>query len=177
MRSSAAARAFYASSAAITPWGFVQPKLDLSTDDAPLPSGAFSRSARRRAIVVRGGSRRKLRPAVPNEKLRRSGMYSRRAHVTLLLDAGAFSAVERDDRNLIALIKRELNLGRTPLTHGAVVGHIWRGASGRQAGVARLLRAVEVVSVDDALGRRAGLLLRSSKTRDVVDAALVPARS
>lgn len=100
-------------------------------------------------------------------------MYSRRAHVTLLLDAGAFSAVERDDRNLMALIKRELNLGRTPLTHGAVVGQIWRGASGRQAGVARLLRAVEVVSVNDALGRRAGLLLRSSKTRDVVDAALV----
>ena len=93
--------------------------------------------------------------------------------MTLLLDAGAFIAVERDDRNFIALIKRELNLGRTPLTHGAVVGHIWRGASGRQTGVARLLRAVEVVSVDDALGRRAGLLLRSSKTRDVVDAALV----
>jgi hypothetical protein len=93
--------------------------------------------------------------------------------MTLLLDAGAFIAVERDDRNVIALIKRELNLGRTPLTHAAVVGQIWRGGSGRQAGVARLLRAVEVAPVDDALGRRAGLLLRSSKTRDVVDAALV----
>jgi hypothetical protein len=93
--------------------------------------------------------------------------------VTLLLDAGAFIAVERDDRNVIALVKRELNLGRTPLTHGAVVGQIWRGGSGRQVGVARLLRAVEVVPIDDELGRRAGVLLAPSKTRDVVDAALV----
>lgn len=93
--------------------------------------------------------------------------------MTLLLDAGAFIAVERDDRTVIALIKRELTLGRVPVTHGAVVGQFWRGGSGRQAGVARLLRAVQIEAVDDALGRRAGLLLRSSGTRDVVDAALV----
>jgi hypothetical protein len=93
--------------------------------------------------------------------------------MTLLLDAGAFIAVERDDRSVVALIKRELDLGRPPLTHGGIIGQIWRGGSGRQAGIARLLRAVEVVAVDDELGRRAGLLLRSSKTHDVVDAALV----
>jgi hypothetical protein len=93
--------------------------------------------------------------------------------MTLLLDAGAFTAVERGDRNVVALIKRELNLGRPPLTHGAVLGQIWRGGSGRQAVVARLLRGVEVAPVDDVLGRRAGLLLRSAKTHDVVDAALV----
>lgn len=93
--------------------------------------------------------------------------------MTLALDAGAFLAVERGDREIVALLKRELDRGRLPVTHGAIVGQVWRGGSGRQAGVARLLRAVEVVPVDEELGRRAGLLLRASKTRDVVDAALV----
>jgi hypothetical protein len=93
--------------------------------------------------------------------------------VTLVLDAGAFIAVERGDRSVVALVKRELQLGRVPLTHGAVVGQIWRGGRGRQVGIARLLPAVEVAPVDEELGRRAGLLLRASGTSDVVDAALV----
>lgn len=93
--------------------------------------------------------------------------------MTLILDAGAFIAVERGERSTMALLKRELSFGRVPRTHGAVVGQIWRGGSGRQAGVARLLRAVEIVPVDDELGRRAGLLLGLSRTRDVVDAAIV----
>ena len=93
--------------------------------------------------------------------------------MTLILDAGAFVAVERNDREVIALIKRELQAGRAPLTHGGIVGQVWRGGSGRQAGLARLLAGVEVAPLDDELGRRAGLLLRSSRTRDVVDAALV----
>ncbi len=93
--------------------------------------------------------------------------------MTLVLDAGAFLAVERDERDVVALVKRELSLGRTPVTHGAVVGQVWRGGGGRQANVARLLRAVQIVPVDEELGRRAGLLLRASKTRDVDDAALV----
>lgn len=93
--------------------------------------------------------------------------------MTLLLDAGAFIAVERGDRDVIALIKREIRSGRRPRTHGAVVGQVWRGGAGRQAEVARVLRGVEVTPVDHELGRRAGLLLRSSKTHDVVDAALV----
>lgn len=93
--------------------------------------------------------------------------------MTLIIDAGAFVAVERNDREVIALIKRELEAGRAPLTHGGIVGQVWRGGAGRQAGLARLLAGVEVAQLDDKLGRRAGLLLRSSKTRDVVDAALV----
>jgi hypothetical protein len=93
--------------------------------------------------------------------------------VTLLLDAGAFIAVERNDREVVALLKRELLAGRVPLTHGGIVGQVWRGGSGRQASLARLMGGVEVAPLDDALGRRSGLLLRSSRTHDVIDAALV----
>jgi hypothetical protein len=93
--------------------------------------------------------------------------------VTLVLDAGAFLAVERGSRDVVALLKRERAAGRIPLTHGGVVGQVWRGGAGRQAHVARLLAAVEVAALDDRLGRRAGVLLRRARGADVIDAAVV----
>lgn len=93
--------------------------------------------------------------------------------MTLVLDAGAFVAVERGERDVMALVKRERLAGRPPLTHGGVVGQVWRGGTHRQAGVARLLAGVEVVAVDDSLGRRAGVLLGRTATTDVIDAAVV----
>jgi len=91
----------------------------------------------------------------------------------LILDAGAFVAVERGDREIAALVKRERLAGRSPTTHGGVVGQVWRGGAGRQAMVARLLAGMEVRSLDLDLGKRAGVLLGLSGGADVVDAALV----
>lgn len=93
--------------------------------------------------------------------------------MTLVLDAGALVAIERGDRDMVALLKRELLAGRAPVTHGGVVGQAWRGGSGRQAELARLLPALDVVPLDGLLGRRAGVLLGRSRTADVIDAALV----
>jgi hypothetical protein len=92
--------------------------------------------------------------------------------LTLVLDAGALIAFERGDRTIAALLKRELLGQRRPRTHGGVVGQVWR-AGARQARVARLLHAIEVVALDLELGRRAGLLLGRTRQSDVVDAALV----
>lgn len=92
--------------------------------------------------------------------------------MTLVLDAGALIAIERFDRDVIALIKRERRDGRAPITHAGVVGQVWRGGRGRQANLARFLPSVEIRPLDDALGRRAGMLLGESQTSDVVDAAL-----
>lgn len=93
--------------------------------------------------------------------------------MSLLLDAGALLAVERGDRNVFALLKREHQGGRVPRSHGGVVAQVWRGGSGRQARLARLLPALEIVPLDEDLGRRAGVLLGRARTADVVDAALV----
>jgi hypothetical protein len=93
--------------------------------------------------------------------------------MSLVLDAGALVAVERGHRDTVALIKRELLAGRVPLTHGAVVAQVWRGGSGRQVPLARLLPALEIVPIDERLGRRAGALLGRSRTADVIDAAVV----
>jgi len=93
--------------------------------------------------------------------------------VTLVLDAGAFLAVERGDRDVVALVKRERLAGRPPVTHGGVVAQVWRGGHGRQAGIARLLAGVEVAALDEGLGRRAGMLLARSRQSDAVDAAVM----
>jgi hypothetical protein len=91
----------------------------------------------------------------------------------LVLDAGAFIAAERGSKYVAALVKRERERGRTAITHGGVVAQVWRGGSGKQVPIARLLASVEVVPVDDHLGRRAGLLLARSGTSDVVDASVI----
>lgn len=90
----------------------------------------------------------------------------------LVLDAGAFIAFERGDRIVAGLLKRELLARRRPRTHGGVVGQVWRGGA-RQARIARLLQAIEVVALDLEVGRRAGLLLARTRQADVVDSALV----
>jgi hypothetical protein len=90
----------------------------------------------------------------------------------LVLDAGALVALERLDRDVIALIKRERLAQRAPLTHGGIIGQVWRGGSGRQANLARLLPGIEVVALDERLGRKVGVLLSQTKTADVVDAAV-----
>jgi hypothetical protein len=89
----------------------------------------------------------------------------------LVLDAGALVAVERMSRDVIALIKRERLGGRAPITHGGIVGQVWRGG-GRQANLARLLPGLDIEALDADLGRRAGALLARSRSTDVIDAAL-----
>lgn len=75
--------------------------------------------------------------------------------MSLVLDAGALIAVEKADRETVALIKLELLGGRAPLTHGGVIGQIWRGGTGRQVNLARLLPALDIAALDETLGRSA----------------------
>jgi predicted nucleic acid-binding protein len=91
----------------------------------------------------------------------------------LVLDTGAFIAVERGDRAVVAQIKRERQRGRAPLTCGGVVAEVWRGGNGRQAPVSLLLAGVKVVPIDDMLGRKAGMLLARSGLSGAIDASVV----
>lgn len=93
--------------------------------------------------------------------------------MTIVLDAGALVAAERGDPDVYTALKRAFESGRPPVTHGGIVGQVWRGGAGRQALLARTLQAVDVVPLDDDLGRRAGVLLGAARTADVIDAALV----
>jgi len=93
--------------------------------------------------------------------------------LSLILDAGAFVAVERADREVVALVKRERVADRAPLTHGGVIAQVWRGGEGRQTLLARLLDGVVVEALDTRLGKRAGVLLGRSGGADAIDAAIV----
>jgi hypothetical protein len=91
----------------------------------------------------------------------------------LVLDAGAFVAVERGDRDVVALVKRERLARQAPVSHGGIVAQVWRGGSGRQAELARLLAGVDVKAIDEELGKKAGVLLARSGGDDAIDAALM----
>ena len=93
--------------------------------------------------------------------------------MSLLLDAGALIALERSDPEMWRRVDTAHRAGHLPLTHGGVVAQVWRGGTGRQAQLARALRGVLTVALDDRLGRRAGVLLARSGLDDAVDAALV----
>ena len=91
----------------------------------------------------------------------------------MVLDAGAFVALKRNDRAMWRRLKGALIDGEPPITHGGVVGQVWRGGTGRQVLLARALQAVDGIALTVELGRQAGLLLTASGTSDVVDAAVV----
>lgn len=93
--------------------------------------------------------------------------------MTLVCDAGAFLALERNDRAMWRRLKAEIAAGRSPLTHGGVVAQVWRGGHGRQVPMARTFAGMDVAGLDEPLGRRAGVLLGKSGISDPIDAALV----
>ena len=94
--------------------------------------------------------------------------------MSLILDAGALIAVERDDRDTAALIEVARQEHRSVVVPAGVVGQVWRGG-GRQGRLARLLNAREVVvePLTDAGARAAGVLCGAAGTADVIDASVV----
>lgn len=92
---------------------------------------------------------------------------------TIVLDAGAFIAVDRGDRTMIARLQAAQRHGFELRTNAMVVSQVWRDPNGRQASLATLLRAVEVRTVDQQTGRAAGVLLGRTRLRDSIDATVV----
>lgn len=91
----------------------------------------------------------------------------------LVLDSGALIALEKNDRPMWRRIKAAQLAGSVPVTHGGIVGQVWRGGGPRQACLAIALAAIDVRPLDAVLGRSAGALLHRAKRNDVIDAALV----
>lgn len=90
----------------------------------------------------------------------------------MILDAGALIAVGRNDRAMIARLVVAEQEDEEVSTHPMVIAQVWR-AGGRQALLARLLRGVQIIDLDEALGRRCGELLGKAGTTDPIDAAVV----
>lgn len=95
----------------------------------------------------------------------------------LVLDTGALVAVDRGERGIMAMLRVAERTGFELRSTGVVVAEVWRDAHGRQANLARLLKAVAIRAVDERLGREAGLLLGASGVSDAVDATVVAVAS
>lgn len=93
--------------------------------------------------------------------------------MTLVLDAGALLALEKNDRAMWRRLKSARLAGFPPVSHGGIVGQAWRGGGPRQALLAMALAGIDIRPLDGELGRRAGGLLSRVGTGDVIDAALV----
>jgi hypothetical protein len=93
--------------------------------------------------------------------------------MTLVFDAGALLALEKNDQAIWERWKAATRSGFPPVTHGGVVGQVWRGGGRRQTLLAMALDGMEVRPLDDELGRRAGVLLKRAGRSDVIDAAVV----
>jgi hypothetical protein len=92
--------------------------------------------------------------------------------VTLVLDAGALIALERNERPMWTRLKALQAAGDVPVTHGGVLGQAWLGGA-RQARLATAVEGITVESIDRALGRAASKLLGAARRSDVLDACLV----
>jgi hypothetical protein len=94
----------------------------------------------------------------------------------LILDAGAFVGVDRNDRAVLARLAAAQRNGLELRTNPMVVAQAWRDRQGhgaRQANLARLLQAVKVQPIGDQEGREAGALLGQAGTADPIDATVV----
>jgi hypothetical protein len=93
--------------------------------------------------------------------------------MTFILDSGALTALERNDRAMWRRLKSAFLASEIPITHGGVLGQAWRGHGPRSALLAKAVAGIDVRPLGEDLGKRAGELLARVKKSDVIDAALV----
>jgi hypothetical protein len=89
----------------------------------------------------------------------------------LVFDAGALIALDRGDRAVGALLAVAAKDGTEAVTSSACVAQVWRDHA-RQARLTRALAGFLEWPLDSLRARSCGLLLASSDTGDIADAAL-----
>jgi len=91
----------------------------------------------------------------------------------VILDSGAFVALEKGDPVMTHLVDRFTSEATSLVTSAGVVAEIWRGGTGAQVPVVFLLRRTRVVDLTDAVARILGLMIGARRTRDPIDAHIV----
>jgi predicted nucleic acid-binding protein len=89
--------------------------------------------------------------------------------MALVLDAGAFIAVEKGDRRVRARLSAASEERLLVRTTATVVAQVWRNGA-RQSNLARVLAGIEILPLDNDDARQVGELMAATATTDVVDA-------
>lgn len=90
------------------------------------------------------------------------------------LDTGALIALESGSTRMAVLVEEALAGRATLAIPAGVLAQAWRGGGGRQARIARLLRAssTSVVPLDTKMALRVGARCAVTRTADVVDVSV-----
>ena len=88
-------------------------------------------------------------------------------------DAGALIAIERRDAEMIGFHRGIVTNGITPVVPAGVLAQVWRGGSGRQAPLARVLKQCAIESLDETLAKQVGEAGKRLSSPDVVDISVV----
>jgi hypothetical protein len=91
----------------------------------------------------------------------------------VVLDAGAFIALERKNRTMVHLVQRFVAASTPLVTSAGVVAQVWRGGDQANVAVVFLLRHTRVVDLTHAVARILGRMLGVTRTRDPIDAHVV----
>ena len=91
----------------------------------------------------------------------------------VVLDAGAFIALERRKRTIVHLVDLFARRATPLVTSAGVVAQVWRGGGAHQAPIAFLLKHAQVVDLTYSVARVLGRMLGASRTSDAVDAHIV----
>ena len=89
----------------------------------------------------------------------------------IVYDTGALLAAERRNPDLLALHDELTSARIRPLVPVVVLAQAWRG--GPQHQISRVLKACDIVSDDQRIGRAAGVACAAAGTTDVVDAIVI----
>ncbi len=91
----------------------------------------------------------------------------------MVLDAGAFIALERGKRVMVHLVQRFAQAGTPLVTSAGVVAQVWRSGARAQVPVAFLLRRTQVADLTYAVAKVLGRMLGATRTFDPIDAHIV----
>ncbi|HLM86844.1 MAG TPA: PIN domain-containing protein [Solirubrobacteraceae bacterium] len=89
----------------------------------------------------------------------------------LTLDAGALIAYERGGERIREILAVGYARGLVPTIPAIALAEVWRG-DGKDARVARLIKACSIETVDERLARAAGSLRRAVPEADTIDACI-----
>jgi hypothetical protein len=91
----------------------------------------------------------------------------------VVLDTGAFIALERRDATMVELVRRFAEKDTQLATSAGVVAQLWRGGGLSQVPVVFLLRRTTVVDLTHGVARVLGRMLAATGTSDPIDAHVV----
>ena len=91
----------------------------------------------------------------------------------VVLDAGAFIALERRSPTMVRLAQLFAREKTSLVTSAGVVAQVWRGGAAQQVPLVYLLRRTAVIDISFGVARVLGQMLGATHTTDPVDAHVV----